>query len=262
MKKYFSIAKMTILEKLQYFLSNFSSLVMVLMFIYIFLQLWKNIYQGDELIGGYTLNQMIWYVAITEILWQTIRPRRMSKELSKDIRSGKIAYILNKPINYCLYELFKYIGEAVIGILFFLVFGLPIIYLIVGPLETFSFISLIPIFVTLILSILITGIIYIAISLSAFWLGENKPIFWIYEKLVLIIGTIFPVEVFNLSIQKLIKLTPIYPTIYAVAKLVVDFSWGKFLELFIVQIIYLGIVSLICMIIYKKGVKKLNVNGG
>ncbi len=262
MKKYLSISKMIILEKLQYFLSSFSSLVTVLMFIYIYLQVWNNMYASDELIAGYTLNQMIWYIAITEILWQTIRPRRMSKELSSDIRSGKIAYILNKPLNYCLYELFKYIGESSIEILFFLFIGLPVIYLIIGPLYTFKIISLLPVLIILVFSILITGIVYITISLSAFWIGDNKPVFWIYEKFVLLIGTIFPVEIFNKSLQRLIKFTPVYSTIYSVAKLVVDFSWSKFIELLIIQIIYLIVMLLVCMVVYKKGVKKLNVNGG
>ena len=68
MKKYLNITKMVMLEKMQYVFNTVSGLVMYGMFIFIFLQLWKYMYGEDSLIAGYSLNQMVWYVAITEIL--------------------------------------------------------------------------------------------------------------------------------------------------------------------------------------------------
>lgn len=262
MKKYLNITKMVILEKSQYLYNQLFKTIMYAIFIYIFLQLWKYMYSDSNIIAGYTLVQMVWYVAFTEIIFGGLLPRTIRKELSEEIRSGKIAYILNKPFNYVYYVLSKYAGEVVVGLLTYLTTGVVISYLIIGPLEQFSLMSIPFIFISLILASLIMGLIYILISLTAFWVEENKPFFWIYEKLLLCVGVLFPLEIFPITLQPFIKFSPVYVTMYAPAKMVVDFSYSKFFETFIFQIGYVLFFVALCALVYKKGVKKLNVNGG
>lgn len=262
MKKYLNITKMVILEKSQYLYNQLFKTIMYAIFIYIFLQLWKYMYSDSNVIAGYTLVQMVWYVAFTEIIFGGLLPRTIRKELSEEIRSGKIAYILNKPFNYVFYVLSKYAGEVMVGLLTYLTTGVIISYFIIGPLEQFSLISIPFIFISLIFASLIMGLIYILISLTAFWVEENKPFFWIYEKLLLCVGVLFPLEIFPIALQPFIKFSPVYVTMYAPAKMVVDFSYYKFFETFIFQIGYVIFFGILCMFVYKKGVKKLNVNGG
>lgn len=262
MRKYLNVVKMVMLEKMQYIYNQIFKMIIYAVFIYMFLQLWKYLYSGENLIAGYTLNQMIWYFSFTEMIWASIRPRSLRKELSDDIRSGKIAYILNKPFNYISYIMSKYIGECIVGIFSNIIIGVSISLLIIGPLETFSIITLPFIIITVILSTFITGLIYTLISLSAFWIEENSPFFWIYEKFILVIGVIFPIEIFPKIVQPFIKFSPIYVTMYAPAKISVDFSFSLFKEILIFQIGYLIIMLILCALLYKKGVKKLNVNGG
>ena len=81
-------------------------------------------------------------------------------------------------------------------------------------------------------------------------------------KFILILGTIFPIEYFPNLIQGILKFSPIYVVSYGPAKLFVDFSFDNALSILIAQIIYIIISYLLCLIIYKKGAKRLNVNGG
>ena len=60
----------------------------------------------------------------------------------------------------------------------------------------------------------------------------------------------------------LFKLTPIYTVFYGPAKLVVDFSVGKCIEILSAQILYLAAGCGLMFWIYGKGVRKLYVNGG
>ena len=83
-----------------------------------------------------------------------------------------------------------------------------------------------------------------------------------YSKMILVVGTIFPIEYFPQALQPIIKFSPIYVVSYGPAKLFVDFSFMNWVNITIAQFIYLGIAFLICHGIYYKGVKKLNVNGG
>ncbi len=72
----------------------------------------------------------------------------------------------------------------------------------------------------------------------------------------------FPVETFPETLQPLLKLTPIYTVCYGPAKLIVDFSPEKCLEILVAQILYLTAGCGLMFLIYGKGVKKLYVNGG
>lgn len=102
----------------------------------------------------------------------------------------------------------------------------------------------------------------IAISILSFWIEDSTPFHWVYDKMILVIGTVFPIEMFPEFIRPIIKCTPIFVVTYGPAKLLIDFSIGNFIQIFIAQILYLVISIFIVETLYKKGVKKLNVNGG
>ena len=80
--------------------------------------------------------------------------------------------------------------------------------------------------------------------------------------MILVIGTLFPIEMFPEFIRPIIKCTPIFVVTYGPAKLIIDFSMKSFMNIFIAQILYLVISISMVSILYNKGVKKLNVNGG
>ena len=109
---------------------------------------------------------------------------------------------------------------------------------------------------------MINSIIRITISIISFWIEDSSPFHWVYDKLILVIGTLFPVEMFPKFLQPIIKFTPIYVVTYGPAKLIIDFSMQNFVQIFIAQIIYLIVIIFLVVFLYEKGVRKLNVNGG
>jgi len=60
----------------------------------------------------------------------------------------------------------------------------------------------------------------------------------------------------------IIRYSPIYGISYGPAKMILDFKMSLFGSVLLSQIITLIIVLLIIKIVYGRGVKKLNVNGG
>lgn len=104
--------------------------------------------------------------------------------------------------------------------------------------------------------------IRIAISILSFWIEDSTPFHWVYDKLILVIGTVFPIEMFPENIRSIIRCTPIFVVTYGPAKLIINFSFENFIQILIAQITYLIIVFLFIIVLYEKGVKKLNVNGG
>ena len=102
----------------------------------------------------------------------------------------------------------------------------------------------------------------IAISIISFWIEDSTPFHWVYDKIILVLGTLFPIEMFPEFIRPIIKCTPIFVVTYGPAKLIIDFSIENFIQIFIAQILYLAISIIVVGFLYKKWVKKLNVNGG
>lgn len=102
----------------------------------------------------------------------------------------------------------------------------------------------------------------ILISIISFWIEDSTPFHWIYDKMILLIGTMFPIEMFPQYLRPIIKCTPIYVVTYGPAKLLINFSLQNFIQILLAQIIYLFVATTLTLILYEKGVKKLNVNGG
>lgn len=263
MKKYLYIFKTTLIENLQYITNILLSFVSFFVTMFIFLNLWEYMYaDGTQLINGYTMQQMIWYVLVTEVLWYGTRNKTLIDQISRDIKDGNIAYNINKPYNYVAYIISKHLGEITIKTIIYMIVGLILGIVFVGTIPEFNFINIPLIIISIILGVLINSLLKILISILSFWIEDANPLHWIYDKAILVLGTLFPVEVFPTWIQPVIKWSPIYAVTYGPAKLVINFSMEIFAKIIIVQIIYIVISILLIIILYRKGVKKLNVNGG
>ncbi len=263
LRKYLFIFKATLIESLQYVMNIFLGFISFFMMLFVFINLWNYIYaDSTKLIDGYTMNQMIWYVILTEILWYGTRNRTLTAQISDDIKSGTIAYGLNKPYHYISYIIAKHIGEIAVKFVLFLMAGLAVGLLFNGPIPGFHLYQLPIILLSLLLGILINSFIRMGISVLSFWIEDCAPFHWIYDKLLIIVGIMFPVEVFPQWAQPVIRCTPIYVVSYGPAKLVIDYGYRTALQILLAQVIYLAASYSILMLLFQKGVKQLNVNGG
>ena len=263
MKKYLYIFKSEFMTNLQYSFDIIVSSLNYCIIIFIFLNLWKYIYSDpNELINGYNINQMIWYVIITEILWMSTSGRSLCRKICNDVRSGNIAYNINKPYSYVEYALFSHLGVVLLRLIIIGIIGIGIGFIFLHSIPSLSIIKILGVIISCILSIIINLTLVISIGLISFYIEDANPFFWVYSKLLLIVGTIFPLEFFPKIIQPIIKYSPIYVISYGPAKLFVNFNYSIFIKIIIAQLIYIIISLIICHLIYKKGVRKLNVNGG
>ena len=263
MRKYIHIYKATLIESLQYVSSIFIGFISFFIMMFVFINLWQYVYQDEsQLISGYTMNQMIWYVLINEALWFGTRNKTLTNQISLDIKTGNIAYNINKPYNYVFYVIARHLGEITIKFVLFSIFGICLGLAMIGKIPDFNVINIPLILIPIILGILINSFIRIAISVISFWIEDSNPFQWIYDKMILILGTLFPIEMFPRWIQPIIKCTPVFAVSYGPAKLIIDFSMSMFWKIIAVQIIYLVVISVILLLMYRSGTKRLNVNGG
>ncbi len=92
MRKYGVIYKSVLLENLQYAANVALGFFAYFVFIYIYIRLWGYMYRSpEELIAGYTKEQMIWYVMMTEMLYFGANAN-VVREVAKDIRGAGRAF--------------------------------------------------------------------------------------------------------------------------------------------------------------------------
>lgn len=263
MRKYIFIFKTQIMSNLQYIFNTIFSFIGYFIMLFILFNLWQYLYSdSSELINGYSMEQMTWYVIITEILWMTLAGRKFCNKIAFDVRSGNITYNINKPYNYVGYCLSTHIGDMFISGIVYTILGMLTGFLFLHGFPSLNIVSVLIIILTAVLASIISTLLLIAIGLISFFIEDSSPFYWLYSKLILVLGTIFPIEYFPGIIQNLLNYSPVYVVSYGPAKLFVDFSWDKAVSILIAQTIYIIISYGICTILYRKGVKRINVNGG
>lgn len=263
MRKYISIFKMSLYESFQFLNTLFFRFISFFVNMFLLISVWNYVYDDpSKLISGYSFGMMIWYLLFSEVLTYTAS-YKIKDEIQKDIQSGGIAYRINKPYRYILYYFSRYFGDCLIRFISYGIVSILIGLIFVKEFAiSFSILEFLLIIITVFLSVVINGLIIILITLFAFRFEDSDPFHWIYKKVSLIFGVFFPLEMFPLVIQKFIRYSPIFVTIYGPVKLLINFDINLFEKILLFQFIYIIILVILIEIMYRKGVKKLNVNGG
>ena len=263
MRKYIYIFKSELMSNLQYIFNLLFGFVGYAIMIFILFNMWKYLYSDpNELINGYNYEQMVWYVIITEIIWSGLGGRKLCRKITEDVKSGNIAYNISKPYSYVGYVLSNHLADVFVKGTMYFILGILLGSLFLGGLPNITITNLLFVILSCILSNIISIFLITFIGLIALYIEDSGPFYWLYSKIILVAGTIFPIEFFPSLIRPIIKLSPAYVISYGPAKLFIDFSISNLVEILVAQIIYILISYLLCTLIYKKGVKKLNVNGG
>ena len=249
MKKYLHIYKSELMSTFQYILNILFKIISFILLIFIFMNLWNYIYDNPSEL-------------ITEIIYGATDGRRYCRRISEDVRGGNIAYMINKPYSYIGYAISSHLGETTVKTLIAIVVGFTFGGIFLKSFPVLSIPGIIIVILAGLLAILINSLLVTFIGLISFIIEDSNPIFWLYSKMILVLGVLFPVEYFPGIFAQIMKFSPIYVTCYGPAKLFVDFSPQIAINILLSQIIYLFIAWAMCYAIYKKGVRKLNVTGG
>ena len=263
MRKYLFIVKSQIMSNLQYITNIFGGLIGFTFIIIILFNLYQYIYSDpNELINGYNMSQMVWYVIITELLWSILGGSRIAKKIAADVKTGNVTYNINKPYNYVGYCLASNIGDMFIKYIFYTLFALGLGIIFIGHFPSLDIIGILVYIIVSCLALTISILLITSIGLISFFIEDASPLYWLYSKFILVLGTIFPIEFFPVIMQKILSFSPIYVVSYGPARLFVNFNYVDAVNIFCAQIIYIFLGYTLCSFIYKKGVKKINVNGG
>lgn len=265
MIKYLSICNTSFRQESKTLGNSITSVISFIVIIFIFNELWTYIYGGSgggTLINGYTLQMMIWYMIMAEIMMYAVNARKTTKSFSSDIKSGKIAYQLNKPYNYFLYQVSSSMGPIVWKLIFLVPTAVAMGLILLGPIPNFRWFFIFPIGLCMFVASFLSSLIFGTVGLLAFWVEEATPFAWIVQKFQMLLGLFFPPEFFPVWLQPIITYSPIYAMMSGPCKLLANFSWDLFAKVCISQGAWVLIFICLALTLYKFGTRKVNVHGG
>ncbi len=222
--------------------------------------LWMYIYQGNNLIAGYTLSSMITYYFIVYILKQ-YTVSYFDWNVVKKIRTGEFAQFLYRPLGAYQYYFFKNIGEKLIRI----IASIPVLVVMFLLLRNYFIMPVHPFWFLIACSIsfLLNNWLIMILSYIAFWTENGEMFIYFKDSLIYYLsGAMIPLILFGKEVAAFLRCLPF--------RYFVSFPVEIYLGKVSINEIYTGLAIAITWLmlfiflekwIYKKGVKKFSAVG-
>jgi ABC-2 type transport system permease protein len=260
--KYGAVGRITIRNHLAYVSDFVIRSLFLLLILYIFMQLWSVTFAGEgtERIAGYSYEQIIWYLIVAESV--ILSTPKLIARIETEVKNGDVGYQLIRPVNYVLYHYAGFMGEAVVRLAVNLVIGSLLGLVLFG--WSFPGIGhLTAVLIILLGSFTVQYAMNMAIALCAFWVEETRGLDFVYQKLLFTIGgMLLPLELFPGVLQTVSEWLPFQTVAYFSAKTAVQFDAMNWIRMVAIQWLWIAGLMALVFGIYRKGVKKLHVNGG
>ena len=260
MKKYLRTFTYSLRSTTAYLPSFAMRNIFFLVILFVFYSLWKAIFAAKPGFSELTLTQILWYLTFTETI--ELSKSRVMWEVQQEVKDGTLAYTLQRPYSYPLYQLARSAGESMIKIIPILCMGFVVAVIAVGPLP--GYLSALPFGLILITGgIVLSALWYIAIGLLAFWTEEVSPFYIIYQKLVFILGGMFfPIDLFPPWLRNISRSLPFAYSAYWPAYTMVSFSTETFLKAFAGQLVWITVIAVFVTGLFRAGSSRVQVQGG
>jgi len=195
--------------------------------------------------------------------FSVFRLRDISRMIMQDVQSGNVEVLFSKPVSYLSYRMWWQVGSGLYSFVVISTVGTIVLALIVGFPATMLRALFIPTFLLVVLlSIFLSLFLYTIVGLLSFWIEDNKPVFWVVDKAIMILGgSYLPVALFPSLMYGIALWSPfgasqfMTHTVYS--------TWaGEWLLKTGIQFFWVVVTALITLLLFLKARKHVSVNGG
>ncbi len=195
--------------------------------------------------------------------FSVLRLRDIYLSIMQDIKSGNVETLFTKPISYLGFRMYWQLGYGLYSCAIIFPVGFLIMALTVGiPATMHSWFFVLTAIAVVIGAHILQLILYAIVGLLAFWIEDVKPVFWIVDKAVMILGgSYLPVALFPPIMYKLAILSPFGATQFITHT--VYPSWGTmWLQLLAIQLFWIVLLAMVLFGLFASAKKHVSVNGG
>lgn len=258
-QKYFAVFKFAFIHSLRNYKTLIGLSIFLITCLVIFAHLWKV---AAAKIGAINLlpDQLLWYIAFNE--WVLISLPDVQEDIEEDLRSGRLAYLLPRPISYLCAIFVEGLGVLSARLMVLGLVTFTFTWIRAGDIP-FS-LSAFPITIAIGLLAGCIGVIFkMLVGVSAFWVQQVEPFHWIWEKLLFTLGGLMlPLVVYPQWLQQIARFTPFPAILGDRSALAFDFTWSHVLNITSI-LLFWGILGSYCLVVlYRKGLRIVNIEGG
>jgi ABC-2 type transport system permease protein len=236
--------------------------IFLVLIMFIFSSLWHTTYGelGRSTVGGFSLTQMLWYLAITESLMLS-RPRGTIR-IDEEIRTGDFAYSLVRPYNFVLFRFAQAMGDRVVKLAVNVVVAVPLALLFTGGFGLDAK-ALLPGVIVIAGALTLDFLMLLILQLLALWVEDTSSFQFIYDRLLMILGgMLLPISLFPDRLEAVARALPFSSVINGPAQTLVSFDAGDLAMLLARQGVAVVVMSAIAVSIFRVGVRQVHSNGG
>jgi len=260
-RKYGSIFTAQLANGLTYPLDLLGRALSIVVFLWVFLHLWRSVYatDGSQAIAGLTLADTLWYLMLAETI--VLSKPRISADIARSVRDGSVAYQLARPYNFVLYHFSVGLADAIVRAAMTALVGGALVWALVGPPPPASGWPLAAIAV--LLGWLLDFSMSALIGLSAFVTEDTSAFDWIYSKAVLVLGgVLLPLDFLPEGLGSVARALPFAYTVWAPARVFVSPDPARFLALAGAQLAWLAVLALLLAAAWRWAIRRVAINGG
>ena len=112
MKKYLTFTVKAFQRTLTYRFELWMELFINVLFMLVYVYLWKALYTGRTSVEGYDLNEILTYIVVSQTLLTFTFTLRIARIIEEKVRTGEVVTDLMKPIDFQLMTLATAAGTS------------------------------------------------------------------------------------------------------------------------------------------------------
>jgi ABC-2 type transport system permease protein len=225
----------------------------------VFSSLWRAVAAGGAHLGA-NASTMVWYIAMTE--WVLLSAPQLQFRIEDDVRRGDVAYAITRPASYIGAHFALGVGALAARMPVLLATACVAGWTFGGAPHVRSLSMAYAIGFGAAGSVVVTAY-NIVLGLTAFWLGDIAPVYWIWQKLTFVLGgLLLPLPLYPDLVVRLARLTPFPAMLTGPASFLLDRPFFDPRILTLALIGWLIVAALIAAATFRRASRGLHVNGG
>jgi ABC-2 type transport system permease protein len=258
LRKYVAFARIAAFQAARGRGELYGRMVFVAVILGVFSALWKAVGEAGMPIAVET-SPLVWYLAVTE--WILLTPAPAYVDIEADVRRGDIVYQLARPASYLGAAMAQGVGALVVrapilaGTCFVCAFA------VTGRVPDLrSFTYAVPFGIS---AMVLLHALYVLTGLAAFWLGDVSPLFWVWQKLLFVLGGLMlPLALYPEWMQWIAHATPFPSLLAGPGSFVLGVGSADAWTLGSRLALWAGVITCAALVVFRRAVRNLQLNGG
>ncbi|MHC1683132.1 MAG: ABC transporter permease [Clostridiaceae bacterium] len=266
-RKYLGVAKIGLQESLEYRFNFFTTFIFILAPLLVHICLWQAVYGSGvtaEQMAGYSFEMMITYTIVGHLLDKFTCEVNLQLITSAEIREGLISRYLVKPISYFMYDVAILFSNRLI---YFITLIVPYSIVVFFSRKIFIFnynpLMIILFILSIFIAILISFMLNHLIGLATFWLKEVTSLYvFTQSTFAFLAGGYFALDLLPSKVYDLLMMSPFpYILYFPISIYMNKFSLSEILHYLIISIIWMIILFIMNIYVWRRGLKRYTADG-